>query len=213
MYQPKEPITSAAEIKAIVGPILPNQIAKVIDHIDAHCKAWIERSPFILVSSINAAGAMDISPKGDPPGFVKILDKHTLAIPDRLGNYRADTFLNVLENPSVAVIFIIPKRREVVRVSGTASLARDPELLAEMAVNEKVPDLAMIVRVREAFFHCGKSMIRSGMWEPNRWGSIDGLPTYAQALKDHGKLTNPRFAESLESLQQLVERNETQRVY
>ena len=71
MYQPKEPITSAAEIKAILGPILPNQIAKVIDHIDAHCKAWIERSPFIVVSSINAAGAMDISPKGDPPGFVK----------------------------------------------------------------------------------------------------------------------------------------------
>jgi uncharacterized protein len=213
MYQPKEPITSAAEIKAIVGPILPNQIAKVIDHIDAHCRAWIERSPFIVVSSINAAGAMDISPKGDPPGFVKVLDRHTLAIPDRLGNHRADTFLNVLENPSVAIIFIVPKRREVVRVSGTASLARDPELLAEMAVNEKVPDLAMIVRVREAFFHCGKSMIRSGMWEPNRWGSIDGLPTYAQALKDHGKLTNPLFAESLESLQALVERNETQRVY
>ena len=88
MYQPKEPITSAAEIKAIVGPILPNQIAKVIDHIDAHCRAWIERSPFIVVSSINAAGAMDISPKGDPPGFVKVLDRHTLAIPDRLGNHR-----------------------------------------------------------------------------------------------------------------------------
>jgi uncharacterized protein len=185
----------------------------VIDHIDAHCRAWIERSPFIVVSSINAAGAMDISPNGDPPGFVKVLDKQTLAIPDRLGNHRADTFLNVLENPSVAIIFIVPKRREVVRVSGTASLARDPELLAEMAVNEKAPDLAMIVRVREAFFHCGKSMIRSGMWEPNRWGSIDGLPTYAQALKDHGKLNNPLFAESLESLQQLVQRNETQRVY
>src|SRR5436309_6337278 len=207
MYQPKMPITSAAEIKAILGQPLPNQIAKVIDHIDAHCRAWIERCPFIVVSSISAAGAMDISPKGDPPGFVKVLDKHTLAIPDRLGNRRADTLLNVLETPNVAMIFLVPKRREVVRVSGTASLARDPELLAEMSVNEKVPDLAMIVRVREAFFHCGKSMIRSGMWEPDRWGPIDGLPTYAQAMKDHGAW------ESLEKLQAVVEYNEAKRLY
>jgi uncharacterized protein len=203
VYQPKVPITSAAEVKAILGPDIPSQIAKVIDHIDAHCKAWIERCPFIVISSVNAGGAMDISPKGDPPGFVKVLDKHTLAIPDRLGNHRGDTFLNVLENPSVGIVFIVPKRREVVRVSGMASLARDPELLAEMAVSGKLPDLAMIVRVKEAFFHCGKAMIRSGMWEPHRWGSIDGLPTYAQALKDHGNMAN-----SLEDLQARVERNE-----
>jgi uncharacterized protein len=208
MYQPKMPITSAAEVKSILGPDFPSQVAKVIDHIDAHCKAWIERCPFIVVASINAAGAMDISPKGDPPGFVKILDKHTLAIPDRLGNHRGDTFLNILENPSVGIIFIVPKRREVVRVSGTASLARDPDLIAEMTVGGKEPDLAMIVRVREAFFHCGKSMIRSGMWEPDRWGTIDGLPTYAQALKDHGALDV-----SLEALQAGLDRNETERLY
>ena len=208
MYEPKLPVASAAEVKAIIGPDHPTQIAKVINHIDGHCKAWIERCPFIVIASINAAGAMDISPKGDPPGFVKVLDKHTLAIPDRLGNHRGDTFMNVLENPNVGIIFIVPKRREVVRVSGTASLARDPDLLAAMTVNGKAPDLATIVRVREAFFHCGKSMIRSGMWEPERWGSIDGLPTYAQALKDHGALSD-----SVESLQALVERNETQRLY
>ena len=142
-------------------------------------------------------------PKGDPPGFVKILDKHTLAIPDRLGNHRGDTFSNVLENPSVGIVFIVPKRREVVRVSGMALLARDPDLLAGMAVSGKLPDLAMIVHVKEAFFHCGKSMILSGMWEPDRWGSIDELPTYAQALKDHGAM-----ADSLEDLQARVERNE-----
>src|SRR4029450_4489445 len=133
-------------------------------------------------------GAMDISPKGDPPGFVKILDRHTLAIPDRLGNHRADTFLNVLECPNVAIVFIIPKRREVVRVSGTAELVQDPDLLEMMPVNGKLTQLAVLVRVREAFFHCGKSMIRSGMWEPEKWGNIEGLPSYAQALKDHGKL-------------------------
>jgi PPOX class probable FMN-dependent enzyme len=211
MYQRKALITSAAEVKSILGPVHPSQIAKVIDHVDEHCAKWIERCPFIVISSIDAAGAMDISPKGDPPGFVKVLDKHTLAIPDRLGNQRADTFLNVLENPSVGILFIVPKRREVVRVGGTASLVRDADLLAEMALNGKTPRIAMVVHVREAFFHCGKSMIRSGMWEPDRWASIDGLPSYAQAMKDAGALTN--YKESLASLQSLVERNERQRLY
>ena len=211
MYRPKAPITTAAEVKAILGPIHPSQIAKVIDHIDEHCAKWIERCPFIAISSINAAGSMDVSPKGDPPGFVKVLDKHTLAIPDRLGNQRADTFLNVLENPNVGILFIVPKRREVVRMAGTASLVRDSDLLERMALNGKTPRIAMLVHVQEAFFHCGKSIIRSGMWEPDRWGPIDGLPSYAQAMKDAGDLTN--FKDSLESLQSLVERNETQKLY
>lgn len=142
------------------------------------------------------------------PGFVKVLDEHTLAIPDRLGNRRGDTFLNVLENPSIGIVFIVPKRREVVRVSGTASLARDPDLLAAMTVVGKAPDLAPIVRVREAFFHCGKSVIRSGLWEPDRWGPIEGLATYGRALKDLAALDA-----SLEVLEAGVERNETERLY
>lgn len=151
---------------------------------------------------------MDTSPKGDPPGFVKVLDQHTLAIPDRLGNHRGDTFLNVLENPNVGIIFIVPKRREVVRVSGTAQIARDPDLLETMAVGGKVPDLALVVHVREAFFHCGKSMIRSGMWNPEQWGSIEGLPSYAQALKDQGSMSKP-----LVELENLVASNERDRLY
>jgi PPOX class probable FMN-dependent enzyme len=208
MYQPRFPITTASEVKAILAPDFPSQTGKVLDHIDVHCRTWIERCPFIVVSSISAAGAMDVSPKGDPPGFVQVLDRHTLAIPDRLGNNRADTFLNVLENPAVSILFAIPRRREVVRVSGTASLARDPELLERMAVCGKVPQLAMIVRVREAFFHCGKSMVRSGLWEPDRWPAIDGLPTYAQALKDHAALPGPVAA-----IEDGVARNETERLY
>jgi PPOX class probable FMN-dependent enzyme len=208
MYQPKAPITTAAEIKAILGPDFPSQVAKIIDHIDSHCRAWIEKCPFIVVSSISASGAMDVSPKGDPPGFVKVLDKYTLAIPDRLGNHRGDTFLNVLENPNVGILFIVPKRREVVRVSGTAQVVKDADLFESMAVNGKQPDLALLVHVKEAFFHCGKSMIRSGMWEPTRWGSIDGLPTYAQALKDHGNLSMP-----LQELERRVASNETDRLY
>ena len=117
----------------------------------------------------------------------------------------AHTFLNVLENPTVGIVFIVPKRREVVRVSGTALLAKDPDLLAGMTINGKLPQRAMIVRVKEVFFHCGKSMIRSGMWEPDRWV---GLPTYAQALKKHGAMPD-----ALEDLQARVERNETHKLY
>jgi PPOX class probable FMN-dependent enzyme len=208
MYVPRFPVRTAAEVKEILGPDFPGQIAKVIDHIDAHCQAWIERCPFVVISSISATGAMDVSPKGDPAGFVKVLDEKTLAIPDRLGNHRGDTFLNVLENPSVGLMFIIPKRREVVRVSGHGEIARDPELLQTMAVNGKVPDLALIIRVREAFFHCGKAMIRSGMWEPDAWASIDGLPSYAQALKDHGK-----SQQELRVFEQIVINNEANRLY
>lgn len=208
MYQPKSVITTDAEIRAMLGPVYESQVAKIIDHIDMHCQAWIERCPFIVISSINVDGAMDVSPKGDPPGFVKVLDRNTLAIPDRLGNNRGDTFLNVLQNPSVAIVFIVPKRREVVRVSGTAQIATDDDLLETMAVQGKRPDLAMVVRVKEAFFHCGKSMIRSGLWEPERWGPIDGLPTYAQALKDHGKLSI-----TVSEMEQRIVNNEVNRLY
>ena len=208
MYQPKSVITTAAEIRALLGPVYESQVAKIIDHIDVHCQAWIERCPFIVISSIDTDGAMDVSPKGDPPGFVKVLDRNTLAIPDRLGNNRGDTFLNVLQNPSVAIVFIVPKRREVVRVSGTAQIATDDDLLETMTVQGKRPDLALVVRVKEAFFHCGKSMIRSGLWEPDRWGPIDGLPTYAQALKDHGKLSI-----TVSEMEQRIVNNEVTRLY
>jgi uncharacterized protein len=208
MYQPRMQVRSAAEVQAILGRPMPNQVNKTIDHIDDHCRAWIERTPFIVISSIGASGAMDVSPKGDPPGFVKVLDTETLAIPDRPGNRRGDTLLNVLDNPSVAIVFIVPRRREVVRVNGMASLSNDPDLLGEMAVNGKHPELAIVVQVREAFFHCGKSMIRSGLWEPERWGPIDGLPTYAQALKDHASSTD-----TVDIIQARIDRGDAERLY
>src|ERR1700709_1938906 len=107
MYQPRSVITTVDEIRALLGPIFETQVAKIIDHIDPHCQAWIERSPFIVISSINAPAAMEVPPKGGPGGFVKVLDRNTLAIPDRLGNHRGDTFLNVLQNPSVAILNVL----------------------------------------------------------------------------------------------------------
>jgi PPOX class probable FMN-dependent enzyme len=207
-YVPEQVVTTADEVNAILGEQFQSQINKVIDHIDVHCQAWIERSPFVVVSSASAAGAIDVSPKGDPPGFVRVLDRKTLAIPDRPGNHRADTFRNVLENPQIGLMFVVPMRREVVRVSGTASVVKDPALLESMAVADKVPTLALLIHVREAMFHCGKSMMRSHMWEPDRWGPVDGLPTYGRALVDHGALDRP-----VEEMEHVCGLNEKFRLY
>jgi PPOX class probable FMN-dependent enzyme len=208
MYQPTHVVKSADDVKTTLGPDFDNQVNKVIDHIDDHCRAWIERSPYVTIASCNANGQMDISPKGDPAGFVKVLDRKTLAVPDRIGNHRGDTFINVLENPRVALMFVVPKRREVVRISGSAQVVRDPDLLEQMVINRHAPDLALLVRVEEAFFHCGKAMIRSRMWQPDEWGSTEGLPSYGQALKDHGEL--PDLVADLEGK---MARNETDRLY
>jgi len=207
-YQPKQVVTTADEVLAALGAPMESQVKKVIDHIDVHCRAWIERSPFVVISSASATGAMDVSPKGDPAGFVRVLDPKTLAVPDRPGNHRGDTFLNVLDNPYVGLMFVVPKRREVVRVSGTALVVKDPALLESMAVGGKVPSLALVVHVHEAMFHCGKSMIRSHMWEPELWGAVEGLPTYGRALVDHAQL-----ARTVEEMERLTDLNEKHRLY
>jgi len=208
MYQPTHVVKSSDDVKTTLGPDFDNQVNKVIDHIDDHCRAWIERSPYVTIASCNANGQMDISPKGDPAGFVKVLDRKTLAVPDRIGNHRGDTFINVLENPRVALMFVVPKRREVVRISGSAQVVRDPDLLEQMVINRHAPDLALLVRVEEAFFHCGKAMIRSRMWQPDEWGSTEGLPSYGQALKDHGELPD-----LVADLEERMASNETDRLY
>lgn len=207
-YEPTDVVQTADEVRGLFGEVRELSANKIIDHIDAHCRAWIERSPFVVISTIDRNGRMDVSPKGDPPGFVKVLDEKTLAIPDRLGNQRADSFLNIIDNPRIGLMFIIPRRGEVVRVSGSAQIVRDPPLLQSMAVDGRVPLLATLVRVEEAFYHCSKAMIRSRMWTPDNWPDIDGIPTYAQALIDHGKLSR-----SLSYVQDVIDRNERERLY
>lgn len=208
MYQIENPITSLNELEEMFHEMHPSQVNKVIDHLDDHCRAWIEHTTFVAISSSDGHGNMDVSPKGDPAGFIKVLDTKTLIIPDRIGNQRADTFRNVLENPGVGMMLVVPKRKEVVRINGDAEIARDDALLDMTVVNGHRPDLVLVVRVREAFFHCGKSMIRSRMWQPEHWGPIDDLPTYSQALKDHGAMDMP-----LEDIEARMAYNETGRLY
>ena len=208
MYQPTEVVTSEAEIRTVIPGTIERQVRKVIDHIDEHVRNWIERSPFMTMATYSSSGAVDVSPKGDPAGFVKVLDQATLAIPDRPGNHRFDSFLNILETGRIGLMFLVPNRLEVVRVSGRAMVVRDADLRASMAVEGKIPDFAIIVHVEEAFYHCGKAVIRSGLWEPEKAVSVEGLPTYGRALKDHGALDTP-----LEEVERLTEDNLKYRLY
>ena len=184
MFDSSFVIHDAAELRELVPGPRPAQETKVLRSLDHHGRAWIQRSPFIVIASRDSAGRMDLSPKGDPAGFVWVLDDSTLAIPDRPGNRRMDTFLNVLETGSVAVMFMVPGRGEVLRAAGTGQIVRDPDLLASMAEREREPALALVVSIDEVMFHCGKSVIRSGLWSCDDWPNIDGLASYAECLAD-----------------------------
>jgi PPOX class probable FMN-dependent enzyme len=183
----REIVETDADLEAILGKPGPRQFAKVVAALDTLCRDFIARSPFVLISSCDAAGRFDVSPKGDPPGFVRVLDDRTLAIPERPGNRRADTFRNVLQNPKVGLIFLVPGKSETLRISGTARIIRDAWLRESMAVDGKVPELALVVTVEEAFAHCTKCMVRSRMWQPDTW-SADGLFTIGSAMVAHGRL-------------------------
>ncbi len=201
-------IASPEALEAVLGRPNERVAAKVIDSLDIHCRRFIARSPFVLVGSSDAAGNIDVSPKGDPPGFVRVLDDKTLAVPERPGNRRADTFRNVLQTPRVGLIFLIPGKRETLRVSGEAMIVRDADLRQSLAVNGRVPELALVVQVREAFFHCAKCMIRAGLWEPAKWPSLEGLPTLAEAAIAHAKLSH-----TVEQIQGFIDIDERTRLY
>ncbi|MEP5759103.1 MAG: MSMEG_1061 family FMN-dependent PPOX-type flavoprotein [Litoreibacter sp.] len=190
-YNASDVVSSEEEIRAILPDQYDAQIGKVINTIDDLCRTWIERSPFIVISTVSKDGRVDTSPKGDPAGFVKVIDAQTLAIPDRPGNNRFDSFINIIETGRIGLVFLVPNRSEVVRVSGTAQVVRDIGLRNQMALNSRVPDFAIVVKVEEAFFHCGKAITRSKLWSPEDAETIEGMPTYSQALESHVKLETP----------------------
>lgn len=161
---------------------------KSLTFIDPHAAAFIGKSPFVMIATSSASGAMDISPKGDPAGFVRVLDENTLAIPDRPGNGRADTFRNILENPRISVYFLVPGRSETLRVNGSARLVKDQWLLDEMSVKERPAQLAIAVTVEESFFHCAKCVVRSNLWDAEEWGDASELASLGAIMKDQLKL-------------------------
>jgi hypothetical protein len=201
-------ITSEEQLRAILGLPSHRVLAKHVSSLDRHCRDFIARSPFLLVASADGDGAMDISPKGDPPGFVQVLDDTTLAIPERLGNRKADTFSNLLQNSRVGLLFLIPGKQETLRVSGRATIVRDRWLRDRFVVSDNTPELVLIVAVEEVFFHCTKCMLRSRLWDVSHWPDLSGLPTLARAMVDAGRLT-----ETVEEMQGLIDEDISQRLY
>lgn len=202
-------IRSEAELRKLMGPpIAPPVVEKTLSSLDRHCLAFINRAPLVLIASSDREGRMDISPKGDAPGFVRVLDSTTLAIPDRPGNQRFDTFKNLFESPRIGLIFLIPGKRETLRISGKAEIVRDATLLDSMPANGKRPALAIAVHVEEAFFHCAKCVIRSRLWMAEHWPSLEGLPTLAETMKDAASIPAP-----LEAVEAIIKDDEERRLY
>jgi PPOX class probable FMN-dependent enzyme len=162
---------------------------KIINHVDDICTRFIAACPFVIVASRGADGRLDLSPKGDPPGFVVVLDERTLAIPDRPGNHRLDTFENLMTHPEIGLLFLIPGNGDTLRVSGTGRIVRDSTLQARLAIDGKLPDLVLIVSVQQAFMHCQKCVVRSQLWNPERWPNRSNVPTLAEAIMVHAKPT------------------------
>lgn len=203
-----EVITSEVQLRTLIGQPSALVANKHIHALDEHCRRFIARSPFLLVASVGADGRLDVSPKGDPPGFVQVLDAHTLAIPERPGNRRADTFCNLMANPAVALIFLVPGKGETLRIGGRACVVRDAWVRAPLAVHGQVPEFVTIVQVEEASFHCTKCMVRSGLWEPARWPDSAGLPSLAEVSVAHARST-----QSVQEVQALIDQGLRERLY
>jgi len=160
-------LLSSEEARALVASyaaVSPTAAAKDIGRLDPHLARFIALAPICFISTADASGRQDVTPRGDPPGSFKVLDEQTLAFPDRPGNNRLDTLKNLLENPEIALIFLLPGTNETARVAGTARLSTDPALLESMAVQGKLPKCAIVVSVRQAYFHCAKALLRSRLW-------------------------------------------------
>jgi len=181
---PQHIVSDEADLRAGYGATHDIAIRKCLDRIDAHARAFIERSPFLCIGTQARDGRADVSPRGDPAGFVRILDERTLLIPDRPGNNRLDTLVNILSNPRVGLIFLIPGYDETMRLNGTAQLTRDPALLEGMAVNGRVPGLAIAVRVEEVFIHCAKAFRRSKLWDPAARQDRGEMPSLVKIILD-----------------------------
>jgi len=180
----KDVVTSKQELRALFGEPSERAVLKCHSSLDEHSRTFIAASPFVLLATSSAAGQCDVSPKGDAPGFVLVLDSTHLVVPDRPGNNRTDGLRNILENPHVGMIFLVPGRGDTLRVNGRASIIRDEEILARLAMHGKLPKVALGVEVEEAYLHCPKAFLRSSLWDPSTWADPQKLPSFAQMLWD-----------------------------
>ncbi|TKT82831.1 pyridoxamine 5'-phosphate oxidase family protein [Aquamicrobium sp. LC103] len=159
-------------------------VRKELRLLDGHSRSFIARSPFVLIGSSDGAGNADVTPKGDKPGFVAVLDDNTLAIPDRPGNNRLDTWENIIANPAVGLLFLIPGMNETLRVNGDARLTVDEGLRAKFEIDGRLPLSVLVVTVKACYMHCAKAFMRSELWKPETWPDRSKLPTLGEILRD-----------------------------
>lgn len=179
-------IETTEALELLYGPVAETSVRKEIDHIHPHYQTLIEASPFAIIAT-NGPNGLDVSPRGDAPGFVKVEDEHTLLLPERRGNNRIDSLRNLIGDPRVSLLFMIPGVGETLRVRGRASISIDPLLLERFAVQGQQPKCVLVIRVERAFFQCARAIRRSRLWDPQSWADTSSLPTPGKIL---GALTD-----------------------
>ena len=177
-------IENVEQLREAYGAPSERAVKKQLARLDQHCRDFIALSPFLVIASSDPSGRCDASPKGDAPGFVRVVDDETLLIPDRLGNNRVDTIGNLLTRPGVGLIFFVPGVNETLRVNGRASVTMDPALLDPLAVSGKVPRSGILVSAEEVYFHCGKALIRSDLWNPEKQIPRSQFPSLGRIIAD-----------------------------
>lgn len=197
-------ITSLDALRAIYPEPDASLWKKSVGHLDKHCLAWIARSPFCVVATVGADGLADATPRGDGPGFAVPLDGERLLLPDRPGNNRLDTLRNIVANPVIGLLFFIPGFDDLLRVNGTAEVRDDEDLRARCAVKGRLPATVIVVRVREAFIHCGKAVIRSRLWDPAALQDRKSFPPLGEIFADH--VGDPGVAISEDELEALYQK-------
>lgn len=210
--QPSHQIETEEDLRKLYGPMHALSGKKCIDRLDRNAVEFISRSPFLCIGTQNPDGPADVSPRGDPPGFVKVLDDKTIAIPDRPGNNRLDTIGNLLANPSVGLLFMVPGFDDTLRVNGKAILTTDPDLLASMAVKGRNPTLAIVVNIHEVFMHCAKAFRRSKLWDPASLQDRGEMPSLASIILEQVNQL-PDDKSEMEKIDQEIEEEYKQTMY
>jgi PPOX class probable FMN-dependent enzyme len=177
-------VADEAALRALHHAPMSRATDKVLPALDRHCRQIVGLSPFCVIATQGPGGA-DVSPRGDPPGFVRILDDRTLLLPDRVGNNRLDGMASLLVNPAIGMLFLVPGMNETLRINGTARITDDARLLAPMAIDSRAPKVGLLIAVEEAFLHCGKALVRSQLWDPAARIERSAVPSYPQMLLDH----------------------------
>jgi hypothetical protein len=177
-------IINKDDLGSIYGEPSERAVLKQLDHIDKHCRAFIELSPFLVIGTMGGDGLGDVSPRGDAPGFVFVKDKNTIFIPDRLGNNRTDTLSNIIDNKGIGVLFLVPGMNETLRVNGFGTIILDEEILGNLSAQGKPPKSALKIEVKEAYLQCAKALIRSKLWKENYKIERDNFPTLGEIITD-----------------------------